>query len=268
MSEWADFCEDMGVNPGSPDDYDRLINHISGKPLAPRTSHGRDDDDYAPSNKRELERLSLRFDTREQAEKWSRRNYGRKFVLSIHGPHFVPEDGVDAPVANGGFVEIGVTIWPRKPYPLNNPAAATWIPGTYPTTANESQLSIIDRENDHRRFFPRLRKLSPSIYQACLKCDIYSLPKWICQVHGQQMTEHHMLQLLGFAEDRIERYERYFRTEIEAYRSPVDQRREPDHEGYIMIDGSEGDLNRPPSKELVFWRTVYDAVMAELVELI
>lgn len=268
MSEWADFCEDMGVDPGSPEDYDRLIDHISGKPLARRPSDSPDDNDYAPADKRQLERQALRFDSREQAEKWSRRNHGRKVVPSIHGPHFVPEDGVDAPLHKGAFAESGVTIWPPKPYPLENPLAPTWIPGTYPTTEHEAQLHFIDGENDRRRFFPRLRKLSVSIYRASLKSDVRSLPKQLCHVYGRQMTEQQMLQLLGLAEDRIERYERYFCTETQAYQRPPDQRQEPDHWAYIRIDGNEHLLTRPRPTNLVFWQVVYEEVMAELVELI
>jgi len=88
----------------------------------------------------------------------------------------------------------------------------------------------------------------------------------MCEVYGKKMTECEMYQLLGLAEDRIERLDRYHRTEVEAHRRPIEEREEPDHECYIWI-GDVGDYpNGPMPNDLAFWQTVYDEVMQELID--
>lgn len=164
MSEWTKFCEALGYDPGCPDNYDRLLADLASGTARQRLS--RDDEVDEPSDADEILRNQLRFETHGDAATWSARNGGRSFVRSIHGPHYVPKDGGDAPRTRGGFGQRGVTVWPLKPYPADNPAAASWIAGSCPANAAEVALAAIDGESDGRTFDPRLRKMARGIYHA------------------------------------------------------------------------------------------------------
>lgn len=263
MSEWAEFCENMGINPGCPDDYERLLDQLAGK--VPQRPTGRaDDDEYQPSDRLRLEREQLRFENREEAVAWSQKHGNRAFVRSIHGPHFVPKDGVDAPRNLGGMVQRGVTVWPPKRYPRENPAASTWVPGSYPTTRAEEELSAIDRENVERTFLPRLRKLAPWLFRASRKLDLPLKRDLIVQWAGRPLTQSELFAVLTLAENRVAHYEQYFRSQEAARIRPVEQRHEPDHWMYRFIQPYN---ESNPPRELIFWRAAYDIVMDELVDL-
>lgn len=79
-SEWEEFCESKGLNAGSEDDYDRLIDSL---------------DEAAPTRRRPLLGLDdslsveLRFETFREASQWSKNN-GGAFTRSADGTHFVP----------------------------------------------------------------------------------------------------------------------------------------------------------------------------------
>lgn len=150
MSEWEDFCEHMGVNPGCPDDYDRLMDMVQKGGRG--TCYNLVTD--GPEDESE-ELVELRFSTFREAAEWAKRNKGRSFTRSADGNYFVATGGaVDAP-AKGD-----VPAFCRGDY---LPPGANWIPGTFPATAEEEELSSLDYAHKRRTFWPRLRRLAPSV---------------------------------------------------------------------------------------------------------
>lgn len=78
-SEWEEFCESKGLNAGSEDDYDRLIDGLDESHQRRRPALS--PDDSLPVN--------LRFVTFREALQWSKCN-GGAFTRSADGTHFVP----------------------------------------------------------------------------------------------------------------------------------------------------------------------------------
>ncbi|WP_312165399.1 hypothetical protein [Massilia timonae] len=135
--------------------------------------------------------------------------------------------------------------------------------GSYPTSIAEEELQTIDRENDRRTFFPRLKKLAPRIYAASERLYRSGIPSDDSLLAGLPRERHELFLVLGLAEDRIERCELYRRGEDAASRRPLHEREEPDNGGYLFA--RPYDASRPP-RELL-WCAVYYAVMEELVEM-
>jgi len=88
VSEWEDFCEHMGVNPGCPEDYDRLMDMVEkgGRRKCYNTAT-----DCAEDESEEL--IELRFSTFREAAEWAKRKKGRSFTRSADGNYFVAKGG-------------------------------------------------------------------------------------------------------------------------------------------------------------------------------
>ncbi|WP_139211057.1 hypothetical protein [Azotobacter beijerinckii] len=71
MSDWEEFCESKGLNIGSEDDYNKLLNSLEDS----------------------LKKLSSPFfKTFEEAKYWAKENIGKSFIRSPDGSGFVPKN--------------------------------------------------------------------------------------------------------------------------------------------------------------------------------
>jgi hypothetical protein len=77
MSEWEEFCEDLGIPPHDPEAFDRVLDSWGLQNSSART----------PLN---VPLDGKRFATFKDAAEWSKQNGGAPFTRSLDGNHFVP----------------------------------------------------------------------------------------------------------------------------------------------------------------------------------
>lgn len=123
---------------------------------------------------------------------------------------------------------------------------------------------MVDRENDRRTFVPRLRKLAPGIYSASCRLARVGIPDGESLRARLPRGQHELFQVLTLAENRIERHEQYFRTQDTALHRSLHEGKERENWSYIVA--LPYDPSDPPVV-LAFWRTVYDIVMEQLIDL-
>jgi hypothetical protein len=101
----------------------------------------------------------LYFATFEDARIWAQKSPGRAFSRSRNGIGFDAKTIGPALAAqpaglNPAAPAAQPPVMERRPYPLDNPATATWVPGTYPANDDEEALFDIDIHNKHFVFWP------------------------------------------------------------------------------------------------------------------
>jgi hypothetical protein len=258
MSDYEDLCNDMGLDPSSGDDYEILLEMIT-EGRRPGCHSVRDDIDD------EVEKLC--FKKFQDASDWSKRNNGKPFMRSADGTHFVPKESISVTSKNIISRQVQI-IFKKKHYPEDNPVASTWIPGTYPTTKNEEELSSIDTENRHRNFIPRLNKLSPDISKRASK-NFYltALGNTMFLPFHQQQSRSELFQLISLLEEAFMRSQRRHATREDIFLKNFEEKiKRDDMEPYWskMPDFEYMHRRRIP-KDVYFWEFCINIVMDELI---
>lgn len=139
----------------------------------------------------------------------------------------------------------------KKPYRIDNPAVATWVQGTYPTTEDEEELFDVDMENKRRIFWPSLKKLAP-YFASQARRGTFSMMV-LSSSFLQQQSRSDLFKLLALLEEQVERSIRWYTTQ----RDHADLHR-------TRQDAAVNIKPHTP-KETVFWQNAVAAVMDELI---
>lgn len=89
MSDWEDFCESKGWNPGSEEDYEKFLEGLEERPIA--------DTCEEVQNKEQLNENREFFYTFKEALAWAKERPGRAFTRSIDGNHFSKKKNLNPP---------------------------------------------------------------------------------------------------------------------------------------------------------------------------
>ena len=157
MSDWEAFCEAMGANHGSSEDYDRMIALLPGVPSLNRY---RVAEDYT-----EGESTAHRFETFQEAATWAKSGKGRVFTRSTDGKYFVPKEPVSG-VAKTASAILRPKTEKRVQWPSHEPNISGWIPGSYPTTDEEQGFADKDFKEVCDFFYRTIERLAPSVWRS------------------------------------------------------------------------------------------------------
>jgi hypothetical protein len=216
------------------------------------------------------------FTTFEDARIWAQQSPSRVFSRSPNGSGFDAKPNAPVLAAHPAGPNL-VAPAPRPavpgllPYPIDNPATATWVPGSYPANEDEDDLFDIDYHNKRIVFWPALKRLSPSIYQKAKRqhnaiglCNVMSSP------FHQKQSRHDLFQLLTLLEDQLERSTTWYARQKElrdAHYARVERGELPDCRTQWRKD--QDAKNRGKAKvpgEVLFWREAVEIVMGELID--
>jgi hypothetical protein len=246
MSDWEDFCESQGLNPGCPDDYERFLEMLE-TPSSKRRHV------CEPDYTEEDEQEELIFTTFQEAAEWSRNNRGKPFTRSADGAHFVPKESFHK--AQNKLT--GAHAYRNQPLP----EGSGWVPGSYPTT-NEEELFAKDFEHQRQTFKPLLRKLAPNIARQADRGNYY-LHSSMDNLRKHTLSELKELQAL--LEERVKRCECWYSTQREDSLSWIAKREKAgyDKEPWLKKRDQNYKNNFKKPKELVFWETALKLVREE-----
>lgn len=216
------------------------------------------------------------FTTFEDARIWAQKSPGRAFSRSPDGSGFdaKPTEPVLAahPAGPNSAAPAPRPVVPeRLPYPIDNPATATWIPGSCPANDDEEALFDIDCHNKRVVFWPALKRLSPSIYEKAKRqryafelCNVMSSP------FHQKQSRHDLFQLLTLLENQLEQSTIWYARQRElddAHDVCVERGRLPDYRTQWRKDQdakNQGKAKVPG--EVMFWREAVAIVLGELID--
>lgn len=197
MSDWEDFCKEMGADPGSSEDSERMLDLLPGMPnLKP---------DYRGSDYSERKPTALRFGTFQEAAAWAKSGKGRVFTRTSDGKYFVPKE--PASTANEtGSADLKPRSVKRMVWPSNEANSSGWLPGSYPRTKEEEKFSAKDSEELRYFFYPTIERLAPHLLRPFNRKSGYLGTPYI--IHGR-LTNAELIELLSAIEWRLVRCSRW-----------------------------------------------------------
>lgn len=156
MSDWEDFCEAMGANPGSSEDYERMLDLLPG---VPNLKHNRFAEDC-----HEVEPTALRFATFQEAAAWAKSGKGRAFTRSADGQYFVPKQPASR-VGKTTSATLKTKSVRRVVWPNHEPNSSGWVPGSYATTEEEEKFAEKDTQEKFDFFYRTIERLAPQVWR-------------------------------------------------------------------------------------------------------
>lgn len=218
----------------------------------------------------------LHFATFEDARIWAQQSPGRAFSRGPDGSGFhaksaEPNIPAHPAVPKPAPSATGPVMAERRPYPVDNPATATWIPGTFPANDDEEALFDIDFHNEHIIFWPALKRLSPSIFEkAKRQYNATGLAHVMSSPLHQKQSRRDLFQLLSLLEDALERSTIWYATQKELSEAHDARGESGELPDFRARRRKEQDAkNRGMAKvadEVVFWREAVETVMYELID--
>lgn len=261
MSEYEELCDSMGLNPGSEEDYDRLVDAMVNGTRPRRTK---------ASGWNAGDEQEFLFPTFREASEWSKRNGGKPFRRSADGAFFVPVRSALAQQATNELRSESVAtvraFLEGKALP-----GSDWLPGTYDGDGLMEGLWLRDFERGKRYFRPRLAVLAPPFARQYERGDFDFAPgsrSFLKSLSPEQLGE-----LLALLEGKLIRAKRWYKTSAIAEAKPGVAIDETLYEeipvGFnqirAIVEGRVDDLKRHKlfPKELLFWRAAVDIVQKE-----
>lgn len=247
MSDWEEFCESKGLNPGCPDDYERLFEMLE----SPSKTRQRN---WEPDFVEVAEQEELIFKTFQEAAGWSKNNGGRPFTRSADGAHFVPKNAFE----NVQKELIGAHAYRNQ----SIPEGSDWLPGSYPRTKEEEALFAKDCEHERRTFKPMLRKLAPDVARQADRGSYYlhSISNYF-----RKLTLAELKELQALLEERLKRCERWYSTQREDQLKWIAKREQSGYANeswYKKRDQNYKNRYKKP-EELFFWEKALKFVREE-----
>src|SRR5574337_1073603 len=253
MSDWEEFCENMGVNPGCPDDYDRLMDGLqSGTWSRCRESAA----DYAEYE--DLEPAEHEFAIFDEAADWARRNAGSLLTRSADGTRFVVKEAAAAAPKKGG-----VPAFCRRDY---LPPGTKWVPGTFPVAKEDDELFDLDFEHEQRTFWPRLKKLAPEVVRLA-----YRNHSWI-NLHAKslrfrELAPHELDELEALLTEKLNRGIRWYETQREDKLKRIAERKKSGYaknDAWLRKRDEMAERRSRTPDEILFWEKALELVQEEL----
>lgn len=261
------MCGEMGLDPSSEADYDRLTELMVN-------GGGRTRQDFNAEDERESKELL--FATFSEAAEWSKSHGGKPFTRSTDGSHFTPAGSASARDTN-------TNVAPDTPADIRAflagqaAAGSDWLPGTYPRGAPGSESDLAeelfarDQLKEKRYFLPRLNVLAPRIAREKLrgKFSTMAFYKLISSAAHQAQSREQLGELLELLEGRLARAKQWYSSQA-AGRGEADEvmtKRYKDFPSPSVASGiimaHERQFGKTP-KELSFWLGAVEVVRKEL----
>ena len=263
MGEYEELCENMGLSPGSEDDYELLTDMLVNGKRATRKADNSEDRDSA----------DLIFVTYQEAREWSKANNGHPFSRTADGDGFTPVGSklakpVDRSRSNKGdsLGQGSIDQYVIRAFLKGESAPGTgWLPGTWTNSFDEGPADL-DYIMEKRFFLPRLSVLAPEIANWAKngRFVTYNLPRLMSSKHHQAQSSAQLRELLDLLEGKLVRLKRWYATqaaaggEIKTYEflpSPF--------QASGKIHEHERQHGKTP-KELYFWQGTVEILRQEL----
>ena len=245
MSEWEEFCENMGVNAGDPDDYDRLENYLLNDGPHPRRLSVSDVelDEHLPQ---------LRFATFKEASEWALKNQGRPFTRSSDGTSFVPaspERQEQARSVSSDSDGLSADAWDDEALYHSNP----------------SEFYEKCYENERRTFYPKLRSLAPFWGRRADRgrYTCFMERTFLTRISGKALAD-----LLDLLQRKAVRTERWYGVQRDDHLEHIAKREQSGYAGQPSWlkdkDARYKQAPRRPPEDLKFWRDCAGHVQTEI----
>lgn len=268
MGEYEDLCQQMGLDPSTDEDYDRLSDAlVNGRSIGAQSDP---DDEDEPEE--------ILFPTFREASEWSKQHGGKPFTRTADGNYFAPVGSdaakpLEVATADKGRVQEDPPrvskAEVRAFFEGKVAPGADWLPGTWPRGAS-SDPSHANFERDQlkekRLFLPRLAALAPDIARAKRRgrfSTVFMYTLMSTTFHQAQSMEQ-LRQLLYLLEGKLIRAKRWYSTQA------ADQGEDKSYERIPSPLLSRSKLfehqrqHGVVPEELLFWQGTVEIVRTEI----
>jgi len=209
MGDYEKLCDQMGLNPGSEEDYEKLFKIMV---------HGRGKErTHSPSFLEGDKPRELIFGSFHEACEWSKNHSGSPFTRSADGRYFIPMGSKYADHEIESFTQVQESELRAF---LKGAAApgVNWLPGTYVGIADAApNKALFERDQllEKQYFLPRLSALAPRIANEKIKgkYSVVGLGKLMSSPFHTAQSLDQVKELLDLLEGKLVRAKRWYATQ-------------------------------------------------------